>query len=265
MENFSYRKGLNILGCNYLGSYSQSAKLIKSYNHDFLTYGIYLAPANLSGYNVCPNSRHCRENCLNGSGHNKGDILSKKNIINNARIRKAKLFFEDKETFMQLVLHEIAKYKNFAEKHGKKFAVRLNCTSDIDIKDFTYKGKNILEICPNIQFYDYTKVRKYIKENNNFDNYDLTLSYSGYNWNTCKEYLENNGRIAVVFYGKMPKKYKGYRVVCGDSYDMRFLDEKSVIIGLTYHKTANDYKNGKFEQPNNKFIVVTQNNKDCEF
>jgi hypothetical protein len=46
---------------------------------------------------------------------------------------------------------------------------------------------------------------------------------------------------------------------------MRFLDEKSVIIGLTYHKTANDYKNGKFEEPNNKFVVVTENNKDCEF
>lgn len=265
MENFTYNKGLQVLGCRYLGGYSTSAKLLKSYNHEYLTYGIYLAPSNMSGYDVCPNSKFCRENCLNGSGHNKGNILSGKNTINNARIQKTKLFFEDKETFMQLLLHEIAKYKNLANKRNKKFAVRLNCTSDIDIKDFTYKGKNILEICPNIQFYDYTKVRKYIKENNKFGNYDLTLSFSGYNWNTCNEYLKNNGRVAVVFYGKMPKTYKGYKVVCGDNYDMRFLDEKSVIIGLTYHKTANDYKSGHFEQPNNKFIVVTQNNKDCEF
>lgn len=264
MENFTYNKGLKKLGCRYLGGYSTSAKLLKSYNHEYLTYGIYLAPSNMSGYNVCPNSKFCRENCLNGSGHNKVNILSGKNTTNNARIQKTKLFFEDKETFMQLVLHEIAKYQNFAEKHGKKFAVRLNCTSDIDIRDFAYKGQNILDICKDIQFYDYTKVRKYLP-NNNFDNYDLTLSFSGYNWNACADYLSNNGRVAVVFYGNMPKKYKGYEVVNGDNYDMRFLDKKNVIIGLSYHKTANDYKSGKFKQSNNKFIVVTENNEDCEF
>ena len=264
MENFNYRKGLEKLGCRYLGGYSTSAKLLKSYNHEYLTYGVYLAPANMSGYNVCPNSKYCRENCLNGSGHNKGDILSGKNTINNARILKTRLFFEDKETFMQIVLHEIAKYKRFAENHGKKIAVRLNCTSDIDICDFVYKGQNILEICKGIQFYDYTKVRKYLS-NNKFDNYDLTLSYSGYNWNTCSNYLQNGGRVAVVFYGNMPKKYKGYNVICGDNYDMRFLDDKNVIIGLSYHKTANDYKSGKFKEPKNKFVVITANNEDCEF
>ena len=265
MENFTYIKGLKKLGCTYLGGYSKSAKLMKSYNAEYLTYGVYLAPYNMSGYNVCPNSKHCRENCLSGSGHNRGDILSKKNIINNARIQKTKMFFEDRETFMQLLLHEIAKYKNLANKRNKKFAVRLNCTSDININDFVYKGQNILEICKDIQFYDYTKVRKYIKENNAFKNYDLTLSFSGYNWATCKEFLENNGRVAIVFYGNMPKKYKGYEVVCGDSYDMRFLDKKNIIIGLTYHKTANDYKKGFFERPNNRFVVITENNKDCEF
>lgn len=39
------------LGISYLGGYN-SSKLIKSKERNVMTYGVYLAPHNLSGYNV---------------------------------------------------------------------------------------------------------------------------------------------------------------------------------------------------------------------
>ena len=41
--------------------------------------------------------------------------------------------------------------------------------------------------------------------------------------------------VAMVF-DKLPQTYKGFKVVDGDKNDLRFLDEKNVIIGLKYKK-----------------------------
>ena len=35
-----------------------------------------------------------------------------------------------------------------------------------------------------------------------------------------------------MFSGKIPTKYKGFKVFNGDDTDLRFLDPKNVIIGL---------------------------------
>lgn len=39
------------------------------------------------------------------------------------------------------------------------------------------------------------------------------------------------GNVAMVF-DKVPKTFKGYKVIDGDESDLRFLDEKNVIVGL---------------------------------
>ena len=39
------------------------------------------------------------------------------------------------------------------------------------------------------------------------------------------------GNVAVVFRNQLPKTWKGYEVVNGDSNDLRFLD-KGVVVGL---------------------------------
>ena len=242
---------------SYIGATTQSAKMNYSYKNGWETYCIYLAPSDMSGYNVCPNDKWCKQFCLNGSGRNKGDILvrgEKESRINIARIKKAKLFFENRPLFMEIVVREIKKSYNHAKNNNMGFAIRINGTSDINIESFIYKGQNLLQIFPNIQFYDYTKCNGYLTIPNRYDNYDITLSYNGYNWNKCKEYLDNGGKVAVVFNGELPNTFKGYKVIDGNNHDMRFLDPKGTIMGLHYHKTANDYNgvnNGKYS----KFIV----------
>lgn len=243
---------------SYIGNTTHSAKMNYSYMNGWETYCIYLAPSTMSGYQVCPNDRWCKQFCLNGSGHNKMDILAhgvEHSRINQSRIKKAKLFFENRELFMELVVREIIRAKNHVEKNRMNFAVRINGTSDLNIESFIYKGKNLLQMFPNIQFYDYTKCNGYLTIPKRYDNYDVTLSFNGFNWAKCKEYLDNGGKVAVVFMGELPKFYRGYKVINANDYDMRFLDPKGTIMGLHYHKTANDY-NGVNNNQYSKFIVM---------
>lgn len=137
-NTFSPGKTWKDLGISYLGG-CNSPKLEKSLKHNVMTYGVYLAPHTVSGYNVCPQSGNCCKYCLHGSGRNKLELLSNKEggAITKSRIKKTKLFFEDMETFMQLLIHEITQAKKKAETTGMKFAVRLNCTSDINLEQFT--------------------------------------------------------------------------------------------------------------------------------
>ena len=258
------RKKANI---SYLGGTTHSAKMRYSYENGTETYCIYLAPSNMSGYSVCPNDKFCKAFCLNNSGHNKADILAhgmEKSKINLSRIKKTKLFFEDKDTFMKLLIQEISRAEKKAHSKGMAFSVRLNGTSDISPEDFVYMGKNILEWFPNIQFYDYTKVHTRFDLINKYPNYDLTYSYNGYNWNACKGFLERGGKVAVVFEKELPKTFNGFKVIDANGYDMRYLDPRGTIMGLHYHPTANDYVNGKYVRPNSKFIVMDDDVR-CEF
>ena len=55
----------------------------------------------------------------------------------------------------------------------------------------------------------------------------------------------------MVFEGKtLPISFMGYKVIDGDAYDMRYLDEQGVIVGLKFKKVRN-----KIDTANNKFII----------
>ena len=256
-----YAKTIKEVGVSYLGAVAQSAKLRHSLYHKVSTYGIYLASANLSGFNVCPNSEYCKDNCLNGSGHNRLDRLSKKGSIDRSRIIKTRLFFANREVFMRIMIHEIEKERKKAEKNGTFFSIRLNCTSDINPIAFTLEGKNILEIFPDVQFYDYTKVPSRIAVAEKYSNYDITWSIDGSEKNReiGLEFLKNGGRVAVV-YGEndMPKTWYGYECGNGDETDYRPSDIAPVCV-LKFKKTANNYVNGQFRLPNIAFIVTREN------
>jgi len=277
----SYIEDLKKLGCSYLGDVDKSVKIVKSLNHRVMTYCIYLAPATMAGrtnrgsrINVCPKSEHCKSFCLNGSGHNKSDILEKgidKSLINLSRIRKTKLFYNDRATFMRIMVHEIQKFRNRANRLGMDFAVRINGTSDLSPLLFVCEdGKNILEKFSDVQFYDYTKLPNRYAVCDNYSNYDLTFSYDGYNDKECSDVLRNKGgRVAVVFYGgKLPKRFNGWDVIDGNDSDIRFRDRKQCIIGLHYHITANDFQiiNGKrtFVEPNTPFVIMP-NDERCKW
>ena len=71
--NMSYTGFKNAVGVSNLGGVSTSHKLDLSEKSGVLTYGLYLAPWNMSGHQVCAGGAHCHEFCLNGSGQNKID------------------------------------------------------------------------------------------------------------------------------------------------------------------------------------------------
>jgi len=104
-----------------------------------------------------------------------------------------------------------------------------------------------MEQFPEIQFYDYTKIvkRAYAKLP---DNYHLTLSYSEadmeYADSVYQAVLDTGINMAVVFRDKLPKTFRGLRVIDGDKDDLRFLDPKGVVVGLKAKGAAKRDKSG---------------------
>lgn len=249
------------LGFSYLGSVNSSSKIQKTNKVlDIDTYVMYLAPYKLAGVgNVCPMAtKECIAGCLNTSGRAKMDASYK--IMTNARINKTKYFYENREAFNSLLFKEIGMYSNRTKNKGKKFAVRLNGTSDLSPELFKKDGQNILQKFPKVKFYDYTKVLNRIDIARKYSNYDLTFSFSGHNWNDCLIALQNNVRVAVIFNltkgEDLPKTWNGFKVIDGDKYDYRPADKKNVIVGLRWknirdREVNNQIKNSAFVvQPN---------------
>lgn len=249
MKYLNLTQARRLFKIGYLGSVSYTVKHQKSMKYGELTYSLYLAPAKTSGYEVCPGrTAECTKFCLNESGMNSMTQNIKGDVINDSRRRKTRLFFEDREFFMNMMIAEIRSGITRARKLGYKFSVRLNNTSDISPLDFQLNGKNILELFPDIQFYDYTKVADRIKLTEIYSNYDLTYSYTGYNLTQCQEMLLNKIKVAVVF-KKVPTTFMGHPVIDGDAYDMRYKDSVANIIGLKYKKTRTKLT------PDVKFVV----------
>jgi len=230
-------------GVNYLASLSKSVKHMKSLKYD------YLAPAKMSGYEVCPGrTAECTRLCLNQSGKNIGPQKERGDFINQSRITKTRLFFEDRDFFMDWLIFEVEAAIRKSIRMGYKLSIRLNNTSDINPEEFTRNGKNILEMYPDIQFYEYTKVPSRVKLMERYPNYDVTFSYTGLNLETCKQMLNNDVRVAVVF-KKVPEVWEGHKVIDGDAYDMRYKDPKNVIVGLKYKVNRNKLT------PETKFVI----------
>jgi hypothetical protein len=190
----------------------------------------------------------------------------KENSINRKRVMITRLFFANKEVFMRLLIHEVQREMKKAEKMGHFFSIRLNCTSDISPTAFIFQGKNVLQIFPNVQFYDYTKVPNRLEVAKQYKNYDVTWSIDGSaeNLKIGLNYLKNGGRVAVVYGTKeMPKTWYGYPTENGDESDYRPQDLNSVCM-LKFKVTARNFKKGKFVLPNTKFIV-TEENKNITF
>jgi len=249
---------------SYLGNVNHSSKLLKngkvSGQH---TYGLYLAPANVSGYNTCSHAtKECKLGCLNTSGRAGIEANCKRTPIANARIKKTKLFYENPVFFFEWLIAELESYSAKAKQAGYFFSARLNCTSDIDWGMIQINGKTIFEMFPDINFYDYTKnPSKYI---NKVENYHLTFSYTGRNWKSCEALLKQGHNVAMVFNVKdesqLPKTYKGYEVVNGDLTDYRIDDAKGIIVGLKWKRIANREAE---QQVLNSCFVVQPDDVNC--
>ena len=190
---------------------------------------IYLAPDDLADgkRTLCPFAKKagCSEACLNTAGHGKFSNVQQ------ARIRKSLLFLNDQQEFMRQLVEDANKFLKECDRLGKKPALRLNGTSDIQWEHIKVDGhENIFAMFPQIQFYDYTKIPT--RKVEHIPNYHLTWSYSEADskYSALIKNVSNN--IAVVFRKALPEVFKGFKVIDGDKHDMRFLDETQVVVGL---------------------------------
>lgn len=204
----------------------------------YVSRPMHLAPAKLSGFEVCPMATAgCRAACLHTAG-NPAYMAGKAS----ARNRRTVAFFTDRTAFMTALAAEIASEVRRNAKKKLKTAIRLNATSDIvwESVPVVHNGKaypSLMAAFPRVQFYDYTK------RHNRRDlpaNYHLTYSLAENNDSRAIIALQNGLNVAAVFnvVGKRPLPASfdlcgvNYPVIDGDVDDRRFLDPRGVIVGL---------------------------------
>lgn len=213
----------------------------------FMSFGIHLAPAKLSGFNVCPSaSKGCAEACLNTAG------MGVYSTVQSARIQKTLLFFKEREKFMTQLVKEIGAAIRKAEKNGFKPCFRLNLTSDLAWEKIRHNGQTIFEMFPNVNFYDYSAI---VSRMSAFlagempKNYHLTFSRKESNDVAVKAILKSGGNVAMVFRKSLPASFMGLPVVNGDETDLRFLDPQGVIVGLVEKGKAKKDSSGFVLEP----------------
>lgn len=230
-------------------------KILKGMAQGYNTYILHLAPANVSGYETCPKrTAGCTAACLNTAG--RGGMFKRgesTNVIQEARKRKTRLFFENRTEFMRLLVADIELAIKQSKRLGLVPVFRLNGTSDLSFEKYEVVRneklfRNIFSAFAEVQFYDYTKVlgRKVAA----IENYHLTFSAADGNDADVVKAIQQGYNVATVFGIKktlpMPETYVGLPVFNGDESDLRFLDPKGVVVGL--------YAKGKAKKDTTGFV-----------
>ena len=201
-------------------------KTIKGEKLGWRTYGLHLAPHTLSGKNVCAHaSAGCAAACLNTAG--RGIMHS----VQEARIRKTKWFYEDRKAFLLQLIKEIKSGEKSARRAQMNPCFRLNLTSDLP-----WHQLSVIIEYPELLFYDYTKDKKRMfryLDGKLPPNYYLTYSRSEETEDEeIHDLCNKGGNVAVVFRDHLPSEWQGIKIVDGDINDLRFLDNRSKIVGL---------------------------------
>ena len=222
---------------------SGNYKTSKGEKYGWKTYGLHLAPFNISGKNVCASaSAGCSAACLNTAG--RGIMHS----VQDARVKKTRRFFEDRDGFLSQLYKEIKSSVKSAAKKQINSCFRLNLTSDILWERF------VIADFPESQFYDYTKhLKRFVRflEGKLPSNYHLTYSRDETTPDTLvKSLCASGGNVAVVFRGKkLPRRWLGIEVIDGDDSDLRFQDGKGKIVGLLEKGLAKKDETGFVVEP----------------
>ena len=229
------KKQLPFIKSKKLLNIDKNAKTVKGQKFGYKTAILYLAPSNLSGFNVCPMaSNGCKKACLNTSGH--GAFSN----VQLGRINKTRWFIQERDSFLNQLENEIKNHIRNCEKNNFVPCIRLNGTSDISWENF-----NIIQKFSNVQFYDYTKVYKRALKFVNGEmpgNYHLTYSLNEDNKKQAFNILKLGGNISAVFRSFIPKEFKSFKVINADETDLRFKDPLNSICGLIAKgKAKKDY------------------------
>lgn len=207
-------------------------KIQKGSKLGYLSFILHLAPATLSGREVCPKrTPGCTEACLNTAG--RGGMFRRgesTNVIQQARLRKTGLFWHNRAGFLSILSDDIRRAQRQADRLGLTPVIRLNGTSDLAWEKYEVQsGLNIFETFPDLQFYDYTKMLN--RKVAGLKNYHLTFSAADGNDRDVERAIAQGMNVAVVF-DRLPKTYLGRPVINADDTDLRFLDPQGVICGL---------------------------------
>lgn len=226
-------------------------KVLKGQSAGYNTFILHLSPANVSGYETCPKrTAGCTAACLNTAGH--GGMFKKgetTNMVQEARKRRTRMFFENRGAFFEQLVKEIQNAIKLSKKQGMTPVFRLNGTSDLAWEKYEVAdGKNIFQMFPDVQFYDYTKILG--RKVSHIPNYHLTFSAADGNDADVLKAIAQGMNVATVFGLKksvpMPETYNGRTVFNGDESDLRFLDPKGVVVGL--------YAKGKAKKDTSGFV-----------
>lgn len=224
---------------NRIFSYD-SAKAIKSQSYGYLNAIHYMAPASLSGFNLCPKaSEACKALCLGWHSGQAGMVAhdDDKNSVRLSRLAKAKRFMKERKAYMRDVVRSIELGIKKANKLGMKLCVRMNGSTDIAWEGIACERagvsyRNLMLAFPDIQFVDYTKIAARL-ERKLPSNYYLILSrHEANNSDVVRIVSSGLGNAAVVF-ASVPDTWQGLTVIDGDKHDLRHLDPTGVIVGLT--------------------------------
>ena len=219
----------------------ENAKTTKGEALGYLTGILYLAPSNESGVmNTCPMATDaCIAACLFTAGRGAFDA------IRNGRIDKTLLLHGNRALFLDCLRWDIGMIIRRADKLGLIPCVRINGTSDL-----AWLAAMMSEEFRDVMFYDYTKLSK--PELRVKPNYWLTFSYSGSNLTESLRVLAQGVNVSVVFTTRkgeaLPLTWNGFKVIDGDTHDLRFLDPKGVVVGLR--------AKGKARKQTSPFIVL---------
>jgi hypothetical protein len=203
---------------------ANNTKIKKGEKLGYLTLGLSLSPSTMSGKNFCPHSSAgCRAACLNTAGMG---VFSN---VQEARLKKSRFFIEKRSEFINQLNKEIFAGIKKAKRERMKLAVRLNV-----LQDLPWENLINMEEFKDVQFYDYTPNPKRMisfLRGELPSNYHLTFSRKEDNQSQVELIASMGGNVATVFQS-LPDSYLGKKVVNGDDTDLRFLDEKGVIVGL---------------------------------
>ncbi len=200
----------------------------------------------------------CFATCLAHSGRNRFEVNKQ------SRLWKTKLFLEQQNVFFAHLIDNIDALQRKAEREDLIPTMRLNGTSDIAWENIpVLEYANIMEMYSKIQFIDYTKIpERMLKKQPK--NYHLTYSV---NEKTPKGfvdrvYTETRFNVAQVYAESLPTYDNAgsstvRRVLDGDVSDLRHLDKRGQLVGLTY-KLAFVNKDGTAFRPkkDNGFIQI---------
>jgi hypothetical protein len=225
-------------------------KSIKGEPLGYRTAVQFLAPSDLSGViNLCGHSTDgCVSGCLNKAG------LGQFDNIQQARIKRTRFFVSNREAYWRRLVYELMMVLADAEYDDLDPVARLNGVSDLPwermrVQYGNVDAKNIMQMFPQIQFYDYTKYPERLRPEATLpSNYHLTYSYSEGLDAESKRALDAGRNVAAVMrspsgngsYAKWrisrPTEWAfggtTYPVIDGTEHDLRFLDPKGVVVGL---------------------------------